>query len=189
MYIFFFRQDRYDCLRICIGEELHSKLSDLRLFMVSFRVKHCLVTKHVDVLPCGHVWTCLNGQNVLQILTSFKFHPTGLNRIEHEVKTGKWVPWNNVWSCLITKHFPFGIFFSFFAGRMWCNRMWTFKEFCSFRNRGKPQWQGISFDFFVNIGERWQLVVNQPQIYWLMVSHFFNIPYFEYLTYTFFYSL
>ena len=33
-------------------------------------------------------------------------------------------------------------FFLLFAGRMWCNRMWTFKEFCSFRNCRKPQWQG-----------------------------------------------
>ena len=29
------RHDRYDSLRMCIGEELHSKLENLRLFMVS----------------------------------------------------------------------------------------------------------------------------------------------------------
>ena len=29
------RHDRYDSLRMCIGEELHSKLANLRLFMVS----------------------------------------------------------------------------------------------------------------------------------------------------------
>lgn len=36
-------------------------------------------------------------------------------------------------------------FFLLFAGRVWCYRMWTFKEFCSFRNRRKSQWQGMSF--------------------------------------------
>ena len=30
----FSRQDRYDLLRICIGEELRLKLANLRLFMV-----------------------------------------------------------------------------------------------------------------------------------------------------------
>ena len=29
------RHDRYDSLRMCIGEELHGKLANLRLFMVS----------------------------------------------------------------------------------------------------------------------------------------------------------
>ena len=28
------RHDRYDSLRLCIGEELHSKLANLKLFMV-----------------------------------------------------------------------------------------------------------------------------------------------------------
>ena len=32
--VLFFRQDRYDSLRICTGEELLNKLSNLRLFMV-----------------------------------------------------------------------------------------------------------------------------------------------------------
>ena len=36
-----------------------------------------------------------------------------------------------------------------FAGRMWCYRMWTFKEFCSLRNRRQPKWQGISFVFLL----------------------------------------
>ena len=38
----------------------------------------------------------------------------------------------------------------FFSGRMWCYRMWAFKELCSFRNCWKREWHG-SFHFYFNI--------------------------------------
>lgn len=44
------RQDRYDCLRICIGEELRSKLSDLRLFMVGCGAIGCELLKNFALL-------------------------------------------------------------------------------------------------------------------------------------------
>lgn len=44
------RQDRYDSLRICIGEELLTKLSNLRLFMVGCGAIGCELLKNFSLL-------------------------------------------------------------------------------------------------------------------------------------------
>ncbi|XP_073242373.1 ubiquitin-like modifier-activating enzyme 6 [Porites lutea] len=44
------RHDRYDSLRMCIGEELHSKLANLRLFMVGCGAIGCELLKNFALL-------------------------------------------------------------------------------------------------------------------------------------------
>ena len=100
---------------------------------------------------CCTMWPCLNMFQrtkcfCTEILMSFKFYTTRLNTIKHGVQTGKGLI---IKQGLIVFHYhslPVWDFF-FFAGRMRCNRMWTFEKFCSFRNRRKHQWKGISFVF------------------------------------------
>lgn len=48
--LFLPRQDRYDSLRICIGEELRSKLSNIRLFMVGCGAIGCELLKNFALL-------------------------------------------------------------------------------------------------------------------------------------------
>ena len=59
--------DRYDAVRVCLGEELLHKLANLRLFMVwygwcvnmvfSWMAEHSSVCVGVGV--CGCVWVCV----------------------------------------------------------------------------------------------------------------------------------
>lgn len=57
------RHDRYDSLRICIGEELLSKLSNLRLFMVGCGAIGCELLKNFALLGIG------GGRNGLMTIT------------------------------------------------------------------------------------------------------------------------
>ena len=65
-----------------------------------------------------NVWSCL-----IECLMAFKFYQTQPNTIKHDQtapnKVAKrWNVWspNNVWRCLVTKHFPFGQAFTSLPG-------------------------------------------------------------------------
>ena len=53
VYIFLNRNDRYDSLRICIGDEMVKKLSNLKIFMVGCGAIGCEMMKNYAMLGIG----------------------------------------------------------------------------------------------------------------------------------------
>ena len=109
-----------------ITVECHNLLSPVQAGNVcrSNKIKHCLVNKHFHVwTPClivfDRVWYNLNVDKHLikhktfcKTFFSFDGDQTCLIPFGHSVQHQHvWSP-NNVWSCLVAKHFPFGQGFS-----------------------------------------------------------------------------